>query len=88
MTADDVYKLYKRKTNRKIKRLMSEITINKVTAVSFLEWTNRERYVKYFGCDGPNCGKWYRQYTPPDREYHTAGELYDMFVSHLTKNLK
>jgi len=66
---------------------MSTMTINKVTAISFLEWADRERYSKYFGRDGPNCGKWYKQYTAPDREYHTAGELYDMFVSQMTMSM-
>ncbi len=54
--------------------------VMKEASVRFAEWMNQNRYSKYFGSDGPNCGKWYVQYTTPDRTYFTTEELYDIFV--------
>ena len=54
----------------------------KEAAVRFALWMNEKMYSKYWGSDEPNCGKWYVQYTKPDRKYYTTEELYDMFLEH------
>ena len=54
----------------------------KEAAVRFALWVNKNRYSKYWGSDKPNDGKWYVQYTKPDRKYYTTEELYDMFLEH------
>ncbi len=52
----------------------------KMAAINFSEWIYIKKYVKYFGNDGPNCGKWYEGYTPPNRKYYTTDELYELFM--------
>lgn len=47
----------------------------------FHEWMHNERYSKYWGSDGPNCNKWYKQYTLPDREYYTYDELINFYLN-------
>ena len=61
---------------------MGDIIIEtmKKVAIKFAEWVNKNRYVKYFGSDAPNCDKWYVSYSPPDRKYYTTDELYELFI--------
>ena len=51
----------------------------KMAAVNFADWVHKKRYVKYWGNEGENCGKWYIGYTPPDRKYYTTDELFELF---------
>ena len=48
-------------------------------AIEFVEWVYKERFVKYWGSDEPYCGKWYKQYTPPTRQYYSTEELFQQF---------
>jgi hypothetical protein len=48
----------------------------------FINWIYPS-YSKYWGSDGPNCGKWYKNSTMPDRKYYTLKELYDVYTSEL-----
>ena len=60
----------------------------KMVAVNFAEWMHKNRYVKYWGSDAPNCDKWYVSYTPPDRKYYTTDELYELFILDERERLK
>jgi len=71
--------------------MINDNTINdavKMVAVNFAEWIHKNRYVKYWGNEGENCGKWYVSYTPPDRKYYTTDELYEMFIIDERERLK
>jgi hypothetical protein len=45
----------------------------------FATWMQKERYVLYWGSDGPNCNKYYKAYAPPDRAYYTMQELLNVY---------
>jgi len=61
----------------------------KMVAVNFAEWKYKNGYIsKYFGNEGDNCDKWYKQYTTPDRKYYTTDELYEMFLIDERERLK
>ena len=55
------------------------VEVVKLVAVSFAEWINKNKYVKYWGSDAPNCDKWYVQYSKADRNFYTTEELYELF---------
>lgn len=54
-------------------------------AKDFAEWIYVNGYQVYFGSDTPNNQKWYKQYTPPDRQYYTTSELYNQFKEERNK---
>lgn len=56
---------------------------NNSEAIEFVEWVTSNMYCKYWGSEGENCGKWYQQYTKPDRNYYTSKELYKLFKESL-----
>ncbi|HRP33526.1 MAG TPA: hypothetical protein PKV73_16635 [Agriterribacter sp.] len=49
-------------------------------AIGFHRWAHENHYSIYWGSDGPNCDKWYKGYTPPDRKYYTDEELYNLYI--------
>lgn len=52
----------------------------KEDACAFAEWIYKSGFVKYWGSDVPNCNKWYRQYSMPDRRYFTTNELFELYL--------
>jgi hypothetical protein len=54
-------------------------------ASEFAEWIHEGHYIRYYGSDSENCGKWYKQYTPPSREYLTTRQLYNKFSAEVTE---
>lgn len=62
----------------RVPKVMSDIEeYVKHKATKFAEWIHENHYQRYWGSDSENSGKWYRQYTPPDREYLTTRQLYN-----------
>jgi len=60
----------------------TQITIE--FAGKFAEWSFLNNYSIYWGNEGENCGKWYKQYTKPDRKYFTTDELITEYILTLT----
>lgn len=48
-------------------------------AMYFVDWVHENNYSRYWGNEQPNCGKWYKQYSKPDRVYYTTEELYNLY---------
>ncbi len=55
-------------------------------AIEFAEWINKNRYSIYFGNEGENCGKWYVQYSQPNRIYYTTSDLFKLFLEEKQKS--